>query len=105
LDSEIKDGQEQFDPWDVLGLERGATDRQVSKAFLAAAKRVPPDRFPEEFAQVQRAHQVLRDPLCRAELALMAYEPRLSLDSFPIQLESVRKHVELDVWLNLLRRD
>jgi curved DNA-binding protein CbpA len=95
----------QLDPWEVLGLEPGATDRQVSKAFLAAAKRYPPAEYPEEFERVQRAHQTLRDPVRRAEMELAKMKPRFSLKSLSGELSAVRKRIGVEPWLDLLRRD
>lgn len=93
-----------FDPFEVLGISKDASDRQVSKAFLAMARKYPPDRHPEEFARVQRAHKTLRDPVARAGMKLEEMKPALSMDSLMGELSTVRERVGVEPWLDLLRR-
>ena len=60
--------------WDLLGVARDASPKDVRRAYLSAAKRLHPDRLAqlglldlkeaanEIFAEVARAHEVLSDP-------------------------------------------
>ena len=55
------------DPYEVLGLDRGATEVDVRAAYLRLVKRHHPDKNPGDkaaewiFKEVQRAYETLRD--------------------------------------------
>jgi curved DNA-binding protein CbpA len=58
------------DPYQVLGLARGATDTQIKAAHRALAKRYHPDASEGDarrFLRVQEAYQLLSDPLRRRD--------------------------------------
>jgi molecular chaperone DnaJ len=60
------------DPYEVLGLDRNASDADVKAAFRRLAARHHPDRNPEDpeahtrFKELNHAHQILADPQKRA---------------------------------------
>ena len=58
------------DPYSVLGITRGATDKEVKKAYRMMSRKYHPDSFPDEyekkqaeekFRQVQQAYQQIVD--------------------------------------------
>lgn len=60
---------EEFDCYDVLGVERGANDDQIKKGYRKAALRWHPDKNPDKkeeaeimFKKVAEAYQILSDP-------------------------------------------
>ena len=61
------------DPYQVLGIKRDATDKQIRSAFLKLAKTTHPDLNPgdakaeERFKAVNAAHDLLSDPERRAQ--------------------------------------
>ncbi|MGL4637642.1 MAG: DnaJ C-terminal domain-containing protein [Beijerinckiaceae bacterium] len=60
-------------PYDVLGLQKGANEAEVKKAFRRAAKQHHPDqnqndpRATERFAEVNSAYEILGDTSKRAQ--------------------------------------
>jgi molecular chaperone DnaJ len=60
------------DPYDILGVGRGATDTEIKAAFRRLAAQHHPDKNPNDpeapnrFKEVNAAHQILSDPDKRA---------------------------------------
>lgn len=59
------------DLYQVLGVPRGANEKEIKKAYLQKAKKLHPDVNPspkaaDEFAEVKHAHDVLSDPQKRS---------------------------------------
>jgi molecular chaperone DnaJ len=60
------------DPYDVLGVERGASVEEVKSAFRKLAQRFHPDKNPgddraqQKFKEINAAYQILGDPEKRA---------------------------------------
>jgi len=50
--------------YDILGIEKNATEKEIKRAWRKAAKTHHPDRGgdPEEFKKFEQAHDVLSDP-------------------------------------------
>jgi curved DNA-binding protein CbpA len=59
------------DPFEVLGVARGATEAQIHSAYRAAVRRTHPDAGGSavDFEAVQEAYEILSDPGGRARLA------------------------------------
>jgi DnaJ domain len=63
--------QDDLDPYDVLGVERGASDEEIRAAYRRAALATHPDLNPgdasavKRFKRVQIAYDVLGDPARR----------------------------------------
>ena len=59
---------EKFDPYAVLGVERGASEEEVKAAFRVAAKKAHPDRpggSTAAMTDVNMAYKILSDPAMR----------------------------------------
>jgi curved DNA-binding protein CbpA len=62
------------DPYEVLGLERGAGEADVRRRYLELVRQYPPDRAGGQFAEIHRAYEALRDPAARLESQLFSLE-------------------------------
>ena len=63
------------DPYQVLGIARGADDAAVRAAYLAAVRLHPPERDAERFAAVRRAFDAVSSERLRLEQELFDHEP------------------------------
>eukprot|EP01017_Pseudomicrothorax_dubius_P044668 TRINITY_DN7571_c0_g1_i7.p1 TRINITY_DN7571_c0_g1~~TRINITY_DN7571_c0_g1_i7.p1 ORF type:complete len:444 (+),score=112.29 TRINITY_DN7571_c0_g1_i7:25-1356(+) len=56
-----------FDPYEILEVERGATEKEIRRAYRAMAKRFHPDKNPDDpqatakFLLITKAHECLTD--------------------------------------------
>jgi curved DNA-binding protein CbpA len=63
------------DPYQVLGIVRGADDAAVRAAYLAAVRLHPPERDAERFAAVRKAFDAVSSERLRLEHELFDREP------------------------------
>jgi tetratricopeptide (TPR) repeat protein len=74
----------------ILGVRANATQVSIKQKYIAAVKACPPETHPEEFQQIRRAYETLKDPLKRREYDLMRkYGGKLEK-----MMEDIWKHVE-----------
>ena len=60
-------GASKFDPFDVLGVDESATDREIKKAYRQLSLVHHPDKGGDEeaFREVNAAYRALTDPEAR----------------------------------------
>lgn len=63
------------DPYQILGIARGADDAAVRAAYLAAVRLHPPERDAERFAAVRRAFDAVSSERLRLEHELFDRQP------------------------------
>lgn len=63
------------DPYQVLGIARGADDAAVRAAYLEGVRLHPPERDAERFAAVRKAFDAVSTARLRAEHELFDREP------------------------------
>ena len=84
------------DPYEVLGIQRGASDEEIKKAYRAKCKRWHPDLNPndptaeEHFKEVQAAYDDLERDQRKG-----AYNPLKTLSQQPGYEEEMREIFEL----------
>lgn len=81
---------EQYDYYQILGLDEHAEPEAVKKAYRACARALHPDRHPndpraaERFKGVAEAYAVLSDPVRRQQYDLLRRHPLNAFGRFPI---------------------
>jgi curved DNA-binding protein CbpA len=58
------------DPYAVLALARDADDAAIKRAYFQRVRKYPPEQNPEQFQQIRRAYEQLRDPEQRSLIGL-----------------------------------
>jgi curved DNA-binding protein CbpA len=57
-------------PYQVLGIERDATEAEIKRAYFTRVREHPPERDPDGFKRVRAAYEQLRASKERAETDL-----------------------------------
>ncbi|MBI3950967.1 MAG: DnaJ domain-containing protein [Acidobacteria bacterium] len=63
-------------PYKVLGIERGATEAEIKRAYFTLVREHPPERDPEGFKRIRAAYEKLRSERERAETDLFLIDDR-----------------------------
>lgn len=77
-----------MNPWEILGLEEGASDKEIKKAFRDLAKKCHPDKGgdSEIFAEVSKAFALIRTKEARKKFEKSQGEPEKPLTSMAIEI-------------------
>jgi curved DNA-binding protein CbpA len=92
-----------MDAREVLGIPVNASEEEIRAAYLRKVKEHPPDRSPEEFERIRDAYETLRDPRRRMRDMVLAADASEPLASLFDGLESERRFVGTQPWLEVLR--
>ena len=60
-----------FDPFQVLGVSKDASEAEIRARYLELVKQFPPERDPDKFREVQAAFEAAKDPLLIARRLLV----------------------------------
>lgn len=93
------------DPWEILGISRTADENEIRNAYLDLVKRNPPSKDPALAEKLRAAYDQLKDPLARAERAVLFADPTLPLTSLLKGYSGHRAFVGPKPWLNVLKND
>ncbi len=63
------------DPYAVLGLIRGASQREVKRAYFQLVRQYPPEESPDAFKVIRSAYERLRTPEVKEETDLFLFQP------------------------------
>jgi curved DNA-binding protein CbpA len=61
------------EPSEVLGLGANASEAEIRRRYLELVRQFPPDRSPQQFAEIRRAYDQLRDPVARLQQTLFYF--------------------------------
>jgi len=89
------------DPYAVLGLMRGASPRQIKRAYFDMVRQYPPEEQPDTFKQIRAAYEKLRTVDAKTETDLFLFQP-----PYPWEPRKRRRKIDLevhaeDIWLLL----
>lgn len=80
------------DPYAVLGLVRGASLREVKRAYFDLVREYPPEEQPDTFKVIRAAYEKLRQADVKAETDLFLFQP-----PSPWEPRKRRSKLDLDV--------
>ena len=80
------------DPYAVLGLTRGASQRQIKRAYFDRVREYPPEAHPEAFKRIRAAYEKLRKAEARKETDLFLFQP-----PYPWRPRGRRGSIDLDI--------
>ena len=63
------------DPYAVLGLVRGASPREIKRAYFGLVREYPPEEHPDTFKIVRAAYEQLRTTEAKDETDLFLFQP------------------------------
>ncbi len=63
------------DPYTVLGLLRGTSEREVKRAYFELVRAYPPEEKPDAFKLIRAAYEKLRTADIKAETDLFLFQP------------------------------
>jgi curved DNA-binding protein CbpA len=63
------------DPYAVLGLVRGASPREIKRAYFDLVRQYPPEQRPDAFKLIRAAYEKLRTADAKAETDLFLFQP------------------------------
>lgn len=57
-------------PYDILDVAEQATDAEIKQAYLQKVKQFPPDHYHQQFQQIHKAYEAIKDLSSRTKYAL-----------------------------------
>ncbi len=63
------------DPYAVLGLVRGASPREIKRAYFELVRQYAPEEHPDTFKLIRAAYEKLRTADAKAETDLFLFQP------------------------------
>lgn len=89
------------DPYELLGLTPEADDDTIRRRYLELVKQFPPERYPEKFAAIRSAYEVVRDLDTRLRHRLFEAGKKESIDAIIEELtcRTTRRRVSLKMLL------
>lgn len=83
------------DPYQVLGVSTDMDDAAIRRRYLELVRQFPPEKCPQQFAEVREAYEQLRDPAQRLERELFRAGDGGMLDDIIAELRSKVQSVRI----------
>ena len=78
------------DPHEIMGVSPEADEATLRQRYLELVRQHPPEKCPQQFAEIREAYEQLRDPVTRLRKQLFQVRTAESLDDI---IADVREHV------------
>ncbi len=91
------------DPYAVLGLMRGASPRQIKRAYFAQVREHSPEDDPDSFKLIRAAYEKLRTDKVKEETDLFLFRPPYPWDPRKRKIKFDLDVQAEDIWI-LLRK-
>ena len=76
------------DPYEVMGISPDADEAAMRRRYLELVRQYPPEKCPEQFAEIRQAYDELRDPVARLQLQLFGVRSKDTVDDIIAELRS-----------------
>jgi tetratricopeptide (TPR) repeat protein len=83
-----------FNPYEVLGIRKWATLKELERAYFNLVKKYNPEIFPEQFIEIRKAYDILRVAKKRAQTDILLYNEipgGIGFKGIEVKTESVVK--------------
>ena len=79
------------DPYKIIGVPQGADQGALRQRYLELVRQYPPEKCPQQFAEIREAYDDLRNPEARVYRLIFNSDTGESLDEI---IADVRGHVQ-----------
>jgi curved DNA-binding protein CbpA len=76
------------DPYEVMGISPDADEAAMRRRYLELVRQYPPEKCPEQFAEIRQAYDELRDPVARLRQQLFGVRSKDTVDDIIAELRS-----------------
>jgi curved DNA-binding protein CbpA len=76
------------DPYEVMGISPDADEAAMRRRYLELVRQYPPEKCPEQFAEIRQAYDELRDPVARLRQQLFGVRSEDTVDDIIAELRS-----------------
>ncbi len=70
---EPRSQEEEFNPYQILGLRKWASAQDIKRAYFGLVRKYSPEVFPEKFVEIRKAYDALRVPRQRAKVDFLLF--------------------------------
>lgn len=94
------------DPCRILGVSADMDEASVRRRYLQLVRQYPPEKCPQQFAEIRAAYEQMRDPARRLERQLFDPDGHETLDDVIADLRTKAQSVRIptEVLLSLAER-
>jgi tetratricopeptide (TPR) repeat protein len=65
--------EQNFNPYELLGIRKWATTKEIKRAYFGLVRKYSPELFPERFIEIRKAYDALRMSRKRASVDIMLF--------------------------------